>query len=237
MPTLGVLFLACGSCALNQCQERNLDKLMERTRSRPLPSGKMSPGVCLLVSLSLMFTGAALFVYGANLMALVLGLFAVLWYNGTYTYLKKKTAFAAIPGALIGAIPPAIGWISGGGSLLDPRIGVVAFFFFIWQVPHFWFLLLNFGKDYENGGLPSLTKIFTSAQLARMTFVWVFATAVTCVIVPLFGLVESKTINGGLFAAGFWMVWKTFKILRATSRGLSLTAPRVYPITYWPFIL
>ncbi len=186
---------------------------MDRTRGRPLPSGDLSPGVCLLVSLSLMLTGAAILVYGAGLMALGLGLFAVLWYNGTYTYLKKKTAFAVIPGAMVGGIPPLIGWVSGGGHFLDPKILAISFFFFMWQVPHFWLLLLNFGKDYENGGFPSLTQIFTSAQLRRMTFVWIFATAVTCVIIPLFGVVESYAINGSLFVAGFWLVWKTSRIL------------------------
>ena len=219
VPVFGVLFLACGSCALNQYQERKLDKLMDRTRNRPLPSGKLSPGICLLVSMSSMLTGATILAYGADLTALGLGIFAVLWYNGVYTFLKQRTAFAAIPGALIGAIPPALGWVSGGGSLTDPRIWVVGCFFFIWQVPHFWLLLLNFGKDYENGGLPSLTRIFTSAQIRRMTFVWVFATAVISVIVPLFGVVKSQTVIWSLFAAGFWLVLKTSGILRANNRG------------------
>jgi heme o synthase len=219
VPVFGVLFLACGSCALNQYQERRLDKLMDRTRNRPLPSGKLSPGICLLISMISMLTGATILVYGTDLIASGLGMFAVLWYNGIYTFLKQRTAFATLPGALIGAIPPAIGWVSGGGSLTDPRIWVVGCFFFIWQVPHFWLLLLNFGKDYENGGFPSLTRIFTSAQIKRMTFVWVFATAVTCMIVPLFGVVRRQPIIWSLFASGFWLVWKTSRALRASSRG------------------
>jgi protoheme IX farnesyltransferase len=219
VPTLGVLFLACGSCALNQYQERKLDKLMDRTRGRPLPSGKLSPGVTRLISLGLICIGSSILVFGTDFVPLVLGLSAILWYNGIYTYLKRKTAFATIPGALIGTIPPAIGWVSGEGSLVDPRIWAVACFFFIWQVSHFWVLLLNFGKDYEKAGFPSLTRIFSSAQLRRMTFVWVFATAVTCVIVPLFGVVKCQAINWSLFAAGFWLVWKTSGILRANNRG------------------
>jgi protoheme IX farnesyltransferase len=219
VPVFGVFFLACGSCALNQYQERRFDKLMDRTRHRPLPSGKLSPGICLLISMSSIFTGATILAYWADLIALGLGIFAVLWYNGIYTFLKQRTAFATIPGALIGAIPPAIGWASGGGSLTDPRIWVVGCFFFIWQVPHFWLLLLNFGKDYENGGFPSLTRRFTLAQIRRMTFVWVFATAVISVIIPLFGVVKSQPIIGCLFAAGLWLVLKTSEILRSNKRG------------------
>jgi hypothetical protein len=91
----------------------------------------------------------------------------VLWYNGVYTFLKRKSPFAAIPGAVIGAIPPAIGWICGKGALsFDPQILALSFFFFIWQVPHFWLLLLNFGRDYEKAGFPSLTRIFNSASSA-----------------------------------------------------------------------
>ena len=218
VPILGVLFLACGSCALNQYQERKSDRLMDRTRGRPLPSGRLAPGVCLLVSLTLMLSGASILFHGTNLTAWGLGLFAIIWYNGVYTYLKRKTAFAAIPGAMVGGIPPLMGWVSGGGHFLDPEILAISFFFFMWQVPHFWLLLLRFGKDYEKAGFPSLTQMFTPAQLGRITFMWVFATAVTCIIIPLFGVVESQVINGSLFAAGAWLVWKTSRVLIAKNQ-------------------
>jgi len=193
---------------------------MDRTKGRPLPSGKLSPGVSLLISLSLLVTGETILAYGAGLMPWALGLLAVIWYNGVYTYLKKKTPFAAIPGALIGMIPPVIGWVAGGGNLLDQRIGVIAVFFFIWQVPHFWLLLLDRGPDYEKAGFPSLTRILTPMQLRRIISVWIFATVVTSMTMPLFGLVRSCVINGSLFAVGFWLVWKTLRVLETKNQGL-----------------
>jgi protoheme IX farnesyltransferase len=217
-PVLGVFFLACGSCALNQYQERKDDRRMERTKNRPIPSGKLPPSTALGISLGLLFIGSFILHDGANQMTLGMGIFAILWYNGFYTLLKRKTAFAVIPGAMIGGIPPLIGWVSGGGHFLDPKILAISFFFFMWQVPHFWLLLLNFGKDYEKAGFPSLTRILTSAQLSRITFLWVFATAVTCMVIPLYGIVESYAIHGSLFAAGFWLVWKTFRMLTTQSR-------------------
>jgi protoheme IX farnesyltransferase len=213
-PLLGVFLLASGSCALNQYQERENDRWMKRTQGRPIPSKRLSPSNALKISLSLLGLGSFILYFGAKWSALGLGLFAVFWYNGVYTYLKRKTSFAAIPGALIGSIPPVIGWISGKGHpVFDPQILVLSFFFFIWQVPHFWLLLLNFEKDYETSRFPSLTKLFSCPQLSRITFIWIFATAVTCITIPLFGVVESKVIYGGLFLMGFWLIWKSSKLL------------------------
>jgi protein SCO1/2 len=90
-----------------------------------------------------------------------------------------------------------------------------ALFFFIWQIPHFWLLLLNFGKDYEKAGFPSLTRIFMPVQLRRITFSWVFATAVACLMIPLFGLVNFYGVRVGFLVAGFWLVWKAFMLLRS----------------------
>jgi protoheme IX farnesyltransferase len=165
-------------------------------------------------------TGETILAYGTGPAPWALGLLASLWYNGIYTYLKKKTPFAAIPGALIGMIPPVLGWVAGGGNLLDQRIGVIGVFFFTWQVPHFWLLLLDRRMDYEKAGFPSLIRIFTPMQLRRITSIWIFATVVTCMIMPLFGLVRSHVVNGSLFAVGFWMVWKTLRILTNRNQGL-----------------
>jgi len=220
-PVLGVFLLACGSCALNQYQERGNDRLMQRTQGRPIPSGRLHPSTALGISLGLLLLGFTILRCGTDPIALGLGMFAVVWYNFFYTPLKRRTAFAVIPGAMVGGIPPLLGWVSGGGDLWDPKIVALSFFFFMWQVPHFWLLLLDFGKDYEKAGFPSLAQMFTSGQLRRMTFVWVFAAAVTCGIVPLFGIVESYLIRGSLFVAGFCLVWKTFRILMDQSQGIS----------------
>ena len=222
MPIIGVFCLASGSCALNQYQERKSDQWMERTQKRPIPSKRLHPVAALKISLLCLLGGASILMAGTNWVALGLGAFAVFWYNGIYTPLKRKTAFAAIPGALIGTIPPVLGWVSGGGHLLDPQILAIALFFFIWQVPHFWLLLLDFGKDYERAGFPSLTRIFTPPQLRRITFTWVFATAVACLMIPLFGLVNFYGVRMGFLVAGSWLVWKAFMLLRSHHSEFSL---------------
>jgi protoheme IX farnesyltransferase len=221
-PILGVFLLASGSCALNQYQDRENDQLMERTQGRPIPSKKLSPITALKISIGLLLFGSILLYVGTHWSALGFGLFAVFWYNGVYPSLKRKSAFAAIPGALVGAIPPVIGWVSGKGYFsLDPQILAVSFFFFIWQVPHFWLLLLRMGRDYEKAGLPSLTKIFSSTQLSRMIFIWIFATTTVCMMIPLFGIVESHAIQGSLSVAAFWLIWKSLRLLTGNPHPFS----------------
>jgi len=219
---LGVFFLACGSCALNEYQERHTDRLMERTRGRPIPSQRLNAATALKIAVFLLSLGAMVLLKDANGIVLGLGVLAIFWYNGLYTFLKRKTAFAVIPGALVGAIPPLLGWVHGGGRPFDPQILALAFFFFIWQIPHFWLLLLNYGRDYEKAGFPSLTRIFTPAQLRRITFTWVFATAVACLMIPLFGLVSFYAVQVSFLIAGIWLVWKALMLLRSCHSEFSL---------------
>jgi protoheme IX farnesyltransferase len=148
-------------------------------------------------------------------MAMVLGLLAIFWYNGLYTYLKRKTAFAVLPGALIGMIPPLLGWVSGGGHLFDPRIWGIAFFFFIWQVPHFWLLSLEVAKDYESAGLPSITKIFSVSQIKRIVFIWFLSTGASCLLIPLFGFGDFIPIRIFLVGATFWLVWSGVRFFKS----------------------
>jgi heme o synthase len=207
MPTAAVFLLACGSCALNQYQEREIDRWMERTKSRPIPSGRLNPETALWISIGLILLGALTLFFGAGDLTLALGLFAVLWYNLIYTPLKQKTAFAVVPGALVGAIPPILGWVAGEGRILDPRIGGVALFFFIWQIPHFWLLLLDTSKDYENAGLPSITRLFSTKQIKRIVFIWLLSTGVSALTFPSFGLIHFRSTYLFLLVATSWFLW------------------------------
>ncbi|MGE5843513.1 MAG: protoheme IX farnesyltransferase, partial [Syntrophaceae bacterium] len=187
----GVFLLACGACALNQYQERDADARMARTTKRPIPSGKIRPAHALGVALLLILSGEGLLLFTGTAAVPLLGIAAVLWYNVLYTGLKRVSAFAVVPGALVGAIPPAMGWSAGGGSLADPSLAALVFFFFMWQVPHFCLHLLTYGREYTEAGLPSLTDVFRAEQLERLTFQWVSATAVSALLLGLSGLLQS----------------------------------------------
>jgi len=220
-PTFGILLLACGSAVINHYQERKTDALMDRTKNRPTPSGKISPTNALKIAVILILAGSIILYSGSGILALFLALLNLIWYNGIYTPLKKKNPLAIVPGSLVGAIPPAVGWVAGGGSIFDPGILIISFFFFIWQIPHFWLLLLVLDKDYEKAGFPTLTKIFSHIQLARITFIWIIATVVTGLIIPLFGITKFPGINFLLLAAGIWLGWSAFKLLKGTANMIS----------------
>ena len=222
VPTVAVFLLACGSSALNQYQEREIDKLMDRTKSRFIPSGRLNPETALRISLSLILSGALILLLGVGKPALALGLFAVLWYNLIYTTLKQKTAFAAVPGALVGAIPPVLGWVAGAGNILDPRIWDVALFFFVWQIPHFWLLALDFSKDYEKAGLPSITQSFSTQQTKRIVFIWLLSTGVAGLSFSCSGLIHSHSVSLFLFAATSWFIWSAIDFFRLNPQGTGL---------------
>lgn len=216
LPALGILLLACGSAAINHFQERKTDLLMERTKSRPIPSGKISSTSVLYISLILVISGSVLLFVGSGILALALGLLNLIWYNGIYTPLKKITPLAIIPGSLVGAIPPVVGWVAGGGYILDPQIILIAFFFFIWQIPHFWLLLMVLDKDYQKAGFPTLTQVFNQQQLGRITFIWIIATGVTGLLLPLFQISHNQFVSYSLFIAALLLAYKSINLLQQT---------------------
>jgi len=226
---LGVFLLACGSLALNQYQERGIDAAMPRTRTRPIPLGLIKPAHALSLSFLLLCSGLFALLCTGNPLTCALGLLALLWYNGLYPYLKRKTAFAAIPGALIGAIPPAIGWVAGGGALQDPKLVALCFFFFIWQVPHTWLLMMRYGSEYEEAGLPSLTQIFSPSQLLRITVNWILATTVSGLFLSAVGLIHHLPIHLMLLTLSSWLAWNGIKPL--LSRGGEFLSVPVYQKT------
>jgi len=216
LPALGILLLACGSGALNHYQERKTDLLMERTKNRPIPSGKISAESTLLLSITLVVMGSILLFIGSGLLALSLGLLNLIWYNAIYTPLKKVSPLAIIPGSLVGAIPPIVGWVAGAGNILDPQIILISFFFFIWQIPHFWLLLMVLDKDYQKAGFPTLTQIFSQQQLGRITFIWIIATGVTGLLLPLFQISHNQFVNYSLFIAALLLAFKSINLLQQT---------------------
>ncbi len=211
---LGTLFLSAGSSALNHYQEIEYDALMPRTANRPMASNKISSTHGLIYGVVISFIGYLILMYGVNELSAYLGLSALVIYNGIYTPLKRKTTLAVFPGAIIGAIPPMIGWVAAGGQITDVQILALAFFIFFWQMPHFWLLVLVYDEDYKIAGYPTLTEVLTIQQLKRVTFIWIFGLAVCSIIFPFFKLTQSLVVNIVFLISGSYMIWGSKNLLQ-----------------------
>ena len=218
VPTAGaILLLAFAACALNEAQECRLDAMMDRTRNRPIPSGRISPVSAVAWSAILAVVALLVLFRLGGTVAAGLGGLAVLWYNGIYTYVKRVSSLAPVIGSVIGAIPPAIGWVCAGG-VLDGPILSLSFFLLMWQVPHFWLLALRLSGDYEQAHFPTFVRAMGAVSLARVTFMWTAATAASALLLPIFGLSNSPFLGLGLAAAGVWLTFVAWRALRAPGK-------------------
>ncbi len=186
--SLAIWLLAAGCSALNQLQEVESDSRMQRTRSRPLPAGDLSSNQALLITIITIGSGLILLLLCGRT-PLLLGLFAILWYNGVYTPLKKMTAWAVFPGALCGALPPLIGYSATGGLITDPAAVILAGTLLIWQVPHFWLLAWRYRQDQFDSGLPTPFREVSDSRLFAINSCWLAALALSYLLFILFGMI------------------------------------------------
>ena len=213
LATFSVLLVAMGVSALNQVQEYQSDAKMERTKNRPIASGEMSPRTGLIIGTILILL-SFVFIYGLlGLRGVYIFMFAFIWYNAMYTPLKKKSALAVVPGAILGVIPPAIGWLVAGHTLIELEFIAIALYFFIWQVPHFWLLVMLFHGDYKDGGYPTAMRLFGQASLQRLTFVWlIFTIQAGIFLVWVYQPNLTTTILSAI--VGIWAFVSAFELLK-----------------------
>jgi heme o synthase len=150
----GTAMVAGGASALNQYAEREADARMQRTRRRPLPSGRVTPGEALAFGLAASAAGVLLLAT-INALTAVLGAAALASYVLLYTPLKRVTSLCTVVGAVPGAIPPLMGWAAARGSLAAGGWALFAVLF-LWQLPHFLAIGWMYREDYARGGFPML---------------------------------------------------------------------------------
>jgi heme o synthase len=152
---VATMLIAAGTAALNHYIERESDRYMRRTASRPLPSGVLTPNEALRFGVILAIAGAVDLYFTAGYVACLLGVFTCLSYLLAYTPLKKRTVWATFVGAIPGAIPPMIGWTAATGRL-DAGAWLLFGILFLWQFPHFHAISWMYREDYARAGIQML---------------------------------------------------------------------------------
>lgn len=152
----GTSLAVAGSTVLNNYYDRDIDTLMNRTSSRPLPSGNINPLIALVLGLSMLGSSFLLLSYFVNLLSAALAMAAAFFYVIVYTHLmKRRTPDATVIGGISGALPPVIGCAAVSGTISIEAI-ILFLIMFIWQPPHFWFLAIKYAGDYSKADIPTL---------------------------------------------------------------------------------
>ena len=189
---LGGYFMVGASNAFNQIIERDLDALMQRTKNRPIPSGRMSVNVAFLIA-SIFTVLGVWALYNLNPKTAMYGAISIFLYTCVYTPLKTKTPLSVFAGAIPGAIPFMLGWVAVTGEFgMEP--GILYAIQFFWQFPHFWAIGWFLFEDYEKGGffmLPTGKRDKSTAIQIIMYIIWTIILSV----IPVFGLTGSLILS------------------------------------------
>ena len=208
---VGTALVAAGASSLNMLLERRTDALMQRTRDRPLPSGRLRPAEALSFGLAITILGLAILGWFAGFLAGAVALATWVTYLLVYTPLKTRTSLNTLVGAVPGALPPVIGWSAASGSL-DPGAGVLFAILFLWQVPHFLAIAWIYRDDYAQGGLHMLPVVDPDGRI----------TGRQAVAHSLGLLVVSLTPTAAGMAGNLYLVGAAFLGLALT--GISVAA-------------
>ncbi|APY08727.1 protoheme IX farnesyltransferase [Winogradskyella sp. J14-2] len=231
---LGGYFMVGASNAYNQIIERDLDALMDRTKSRPIPSGRMSVNTAFIIATAFTVLGL-IALYKINPKTAMWGAISIFLYTSVYTPLKTKTPLSVFVGALPGAIPFMLGWVAARGEFgIEP--GTLFAIQFFWQFPHFWSIGWFLYEDYEKGGffmLPTGKRDKGTAIQIIMYSVW----TVLVSIIPAFGFTGDLKLSivGALlvFLLGMVMLAYAFRLYkqRTAKTAKQLMLSSVFYIT------
>jgi protoheme IX farnesyltransferase len=230
----GTAMVAGGAAAFNEAFERDTDALMRRTRTRPLPAGRMRLATAVWFGLALAVGGLALLGLGANWLAAGVAAVTLVSYTLVYTPLKRRTHLATLVGGVPGALPPMIGWAGATGTL-SIEAWVLFAVVYLWQMPHFLGMAWMCREEYAQAGLPMLPVVDPSGRTtARMAVLYAAVLVPVSLAPTLIGL-AGRVYFGGALALGlaFLALGVHFARRRTHDRAKRLF---LGSITYLPLI-
>lgn len=212
------------SNAFNQVIEKDLDSLMDRTKNRPVPAGRMKPNTALVIAGLLTLMGIAI-LYSINPKTAMFGAISIFLYTSVYTPLKTMTPLSVFVGAFPGAIPFMLGWVAATGNF-GIEAGTLFLIQFFWQFPHFWAIGWFLYEDYEKAGffmLPSGKKDKSTALQIILYTVWLIIAS----LLPVLGFTGNFFITPIsavlVFLLGLWMLFYAVKLYKTRTSKAART--------------
>jgi len=231
---VGTMLIAGGTAALNQWYEREGDGLMNRTKARPIPSGRVTADHALIFGSALSAAGFAELCLGVNVLTGLLALFTLASYLFVYTPLKRVSPISTTIGAIPGAMPPLIGYAAASGHL-NYEAGILFAILFLWQFPHFYAIAWMYREDYARAGIRMLPVVEPTVNSTARRIVWFSMALVPMSLAPSF---FSMTGNLYLFGASVLGTLVLYAGFRAANNQTLLQARRVLlaSIVYLPLL-
>lgn len=231
---VGTALVAGGAAAFNQIFERNTDALMRRTRTRPLPGGRMRVVTAVWFALALSLGGLALLAVGANWLAAGVAAATLLSYALVYTPLKSKTSLSTLVGGVPGGLPAMIGWAAATNTL-SAEAWVLFAIVFLWQMPHFLAIAWLCREDYARAGLPMLPVVEPDGRSTGRQVVLYASVLVPVSLAPTLVGLAGRVYFGGALILG--LIFLGFAVQFARQRTND-TARRLFlgSISYLPLL-
>ena len=211
-----ILFIALGggaSGALNMWWDADIDRVMKRTKGRPIPAGKVDAGEALAIGLALSGISVVMLGLASNLAAAALLAFTIFFYAVVYSmWLKRSTPQNIVIGGAAGAFPPMIGWVAATGSLSVEAV-LMFMLIFMWTPPHFWALALFMKDDYSNAGVPMLTVTHGRKETRRQILIYtvlLIPVAIWAALTSIGGPLTLATavVLNAMFLKGAYDIWR-----------------------------
>ena len=194
-----VMVLAFGSAVLNNVQDREYDRFFQRTCKRSLPQKRVPVFHAKVISLIMIGFGLSGLLFATGFYPFVWGAVAVFCYNGLYTPLKKKSLLAIIPGSLTGMLPPLIGWTAAGKSMPDSHIFILMTIFGLWQIPHFFIILLKTRQAQTATDslkrFPCFTTFFSKNEIKLQILIWTSLYSLAILLFLMNGSIKNPVLS------------------------------------------
>jgi heme o synthase len=223
LTVIGGSLSAGGAAAVNHYYDRDIDAAMKRTSTRPVPSGRVSPGAALAFGLVLQALSFALLATTVNLLAALLALGGFLWYTLVYTvWLKRRTPQNIVIGGAAGAVPPLVGWaaVTGGLDPVAPYLFAIVFF---WTPPHFWALSLLMKEEYAAVGVPMMPVVHGEAETRRQILLYALLLMLLTLLPVAFGFFGVVYAIVAAALGGAFVV-RAYDLYRQADRASALRA-------------